>query len=69
MKTLNDARTPERAGLPLQTTTHPGSMRIRVQKPKSLIWEWLELGFVVTLTSSVVFSMLLVVVAAANAVD
>lgn len=68
-KTLDEARTPEDIGLPLQAKKHPESVRIRVEKPKSLVWEWLELGFVVTLTSSVVFSMLAVVVAAGNAVE
>lgn len=68
-KTLNEARTPEVIGLPLQAEKHPESVGIRVEKPKSLVWEWLELGFLLTLTSSVVFSMLAVVVAAGNAVE
>ena len=47
----------------------PESADRPVRTPKAVIWAWLEVGFLVTLTSSVVFSMLAVVVAAGNAVE
>jgi hypothetical protein len=47
----------------------PESPDLPVRTPKAAIWAWLEVGFLITLTSSVVFSMLAVVAAAGNAVE
>jgi hypothetical protein len=51
----NSKREAETADLPIQT-------------PKSAVWGWLELGFAVTLASSVLVSMLQVLVVAAEGI-
>jgi hypothetical protein len=51
----NSKREAESADLPIQT-------------PKSAIWGWLELGFAVTLASSVLVSMLQVLFVAAEGI-
>jgi hypothetical protein len=70
MKALEEAHTPNRVVIPFpDSKADPESTDRPVRTPKSAVWGWLELGFLVTLASSVVFSMLLVLVAAGNAVE
>ena len=66
MNAFKKARQPDRVIIAFPISE---SADLPVRTPKSAIWAWLELGFLVTLASSVVFSMLLVLVAAGNAVE
>lgn len=69
MKIFKKTRRPERS-----VASFPSSKReaestdLPMQTPKSAIWGWLELGFTVTLASSVLVSILQVLVVAAEGV-
>lgn len=70
MKAFKKTRSPGRVVIPFPgSKTDSESTDAPVRTPKWAVWGWLELGFFVTLASSVLVSMLLVVVAAGNVVE
>jgi hypothetical protein len=69
-KTSEDLREPERVVIPfLASKVYPKDPEIRVRTSERVLWEWLELGFVVTLGSSALASVLLAVLAAGSTVN
>jgi hypothetical protein len=67
MKAYTRARKPERVVIPFPTSkADPEPTDAVMRTPKSAIWGWLELGFLVTLASSVLVSMFQVLVVAGN---
>ena len=65
LKTFETAR--KRVVIPFPVSkVYPKDTEVRVLTAKQAIWEWLELGFVVTLASSALASVLLAVLAAGN---
>lgn len=69
VKTFETARKPERVVIPFPVSkVYPKDTEVRVLTTKQAIWEWLELGFLVTLVSSALASVLLAVLAAGNTV-
>lgn len=66
MRAFKKTHKPERVVIAFPVSE---SADLPMRTPKSAVWAWLELGFLATLASSVVFSMLLVLVAAGNAAE
>jgi hypothetical protein len=70
MRAFKKTHKPERVVIAFPVSkSDPESADLLMRTPKSTVWAWLELGFLATLASSVVFSMLLVLVAAGNAAE
>ena len=65
MKVFKKTRRPEPFANSKRDAESPD---LPMQTPKSAVWGWLELGFTVTLASSVLFSMLQVLVVAAEGI-
>jgi hypothetical protein len=62
VKTFKTARKSERVVVPFPVSkADPKDTEVRVPTAKPAIWEWLELGFVVTLASSALASVLMAV--------
>jgi hypothetical protein len=69
MKVFKKTRRPERFVAPLPNSKRETETTdLPIQTPKSPIWGWLELSFAVTLASAVLFSMLQVLVVAAEGI-
>jgi hypothetical protein len=69
MKIFKKTRRPERFVAPFPSSKREvESTDLPIQTPKSAIWGWLELGFAATLASAVLFSMLQVLVVAAESI-
>jgi hypothetical protein len=69
VKTSKNARKPERVVIPFPVSkVYPKDPEVRARTSKRAIWEWLELGFLVTFASSALASVLLAVLAAGNTV-
>jgi hypothetical protein len=60
VRTFETAGKPERVVIPFDVSrVYPEETQVRVQTSTRAVWEWLELGFVVTLASSALASVFL----------